>query len=368
MKQKNIIIISPEAWGINFVSKHHYAETLSKDNHVFFVNPFRRFALNLTLKPTIEVDNINKNLKVINLSAPLPKMTSLPLFVQNKIYKKMVIEIKKVCEVAQFDIVWSFDPHRFYHLEVFDAKKSIFHIVDVHHGKFEQTAIQSAVHILYVSDYFKDKIAGHSSAHKIIHGVKTYPTDAQKNKDSIIKLGLVGNLHSENLDLELIKKIIHQFKNQIELYLIGPVDKNNLGGKADETTTSVLNEITSSNSVHLIPPMHNEELHEFLAGMDINLVTYKDFTKNIAPHKLMIYLSAGRLVLSSFLYDYKDYPSKTVLMADNHDTFIQLLKESIIQLDDLNRDAMIEQRKNFARQNEYSKKIVEISKLLALNS
>jgi hypothetical protein len=36
---KNILLISPESWGQNHVSKHHYATELSKNNKIYFLNP-----------------------------------------------------------------------------------------------------------------------------------------------------------------------------------------------------------------------------------------------------------------------------------------------------------------------------------------
>ena len=39
LKNKTILIISPERWGTNFVSKHHYALELAKNNNVYFLNP-----------------------------------------------------------------------------------------------------------------------------------------------------------------------------------------------------------------------------------------------------------------------------------------------------------------------------------------
>src|SRR5450755_3125876 len=40
LKNKTILIISPQAWGQMYISKHHYAITLAKlGNTVYFLNP-----------------------------------------------------------------------------------------------------------------------------------------------------------------------------------------------------------------------------------------------------------------------------------------------------------------------------------------
>ena len=70
---KKIIIISPESWGINFVSKHHYAKELAnKGNEVYFLNP---------PSDKNELINIEKNLYVINYKNILRGINKLPVFI-----------------------------------------------------------------------------------------------------------------------------------------------------------------------------------------------------------------------------------------------------------------------------------------------
>jgi len=123
MKNKIILIISPEAWGTNFVSKHHYANYLSKNNTVYFLNPVFSSKINPFGKINIEVENIKENLVKVNYQNLLPKLNKFPKFIQNYIFKRQAKQIQKKLNISKFDIVWSFDPFRFWNQKIGELTK-----------------------------------------------------------------------------------------------------------------------------------------------------------------------------------------------------------------------------------------------------
>ncbi len=133
LKNKRILIISPEAWGNSHVSKHHYAITLAKrNNQVYFLSPAKDNIENsIEAKPHPD----HKNLTLINYHPILKGKSRLPRFVKDFLNK---LEINKLSKVwSQLDIVWSFDPFRFQRLSDFNAKLKIYHPVDVHNTPLE---------------------------------------------------------------------------------------------------------------------------------------------------------------------------------------------------------------------------------------
>lgn len=81
-KNKNILIISPEAWGTNHVSKHHYARELQKQGgKVWFVNP-----------PEVSnietMQEVGKDLFVVKHPVCLRGKNRLPSFVSRVLHRK----------------------------------------------------------------------------------------------------------------------------------------------------------------------------------------------------------------------------------------------------------------------------------------
>ncbi len=93
---KTILLISPEGWGQNFVSKHHYAAYLAKHCTVYFLNPVS--ASNKTILGSVhgEIKPISKNLFTVSYQNIIPKLNAFPKFIQSIIYKKQAKQIQKL--------------------------------------------------------------------------------------------------------------------------------------------------------------------------------------------------------------------------------------------------------------------------------
>lgn len=129
---KTILIISPQAWGKMFLSKHHYALELAKmGNQVFFLNPPNQNKWLLKSKVDIIESDLNANLKIISHTLFFPfilRFYALPFF---HLLMKFHIEvvIRKITE--PINIIWSFDQGNNYPFKFFSKSAlKIFHPVD----------------------------------------------------------------------------------------------------------------------------------------------------------------------------------------------------------------------------------------------
>ncbi|MDZ7647524.1 MAG: hypothetical protein U5K54_10320 [Cytophagales bacterium] len=223
---KRILIISPERWGINRISKHHYAIALARrGNQVYFLNPPSQGLKQVSLRQTeiaglIQIDYtpVLKGLnKVLKLSEWLFALLNS-------------FDIKKIQRTLpnQPDIVWSFDPFRFQNLKQFNTHISIFHPVDYHSGTLDLKLAQTADIILSVSPVILDK---YRSVNKplffINHGVSSFFLDQKRvpeKIDSKIRCGYVGNLLSFAIDWINLIQIVCE-NDQVEFHFIGPYSK-----------------------------------------------------------------------------------------------------------------------------------------------
>ena len=70
--KQNILIVSNEKWGKMWYSKHNYANELSKNNNVYFLNPAKAFHPFNIFKKNITSYKITDTLTVLEYKNILP--------------------------------------------------------------------------------------------------------------------------------------------------------------------------------------------------------------------------------------------------------------------------------------------------------
>ena len=89
-----------------------------------------------------------------------PKLNDLPKFLQRQIYKKQAKQIAEALNIEAIDIVWSFDPYRFFDQNAWPVKTKIYHTVDVHFKPcFETDMANSSDLVLLSSELLRAKLA-----------------------------------------------------------------------------------------------------------------------------------------------------------------------------------------------------------------
>ena len=357
MTDKNILIISPEPWGINFVSKHHYALELSNRNIVFFLNPPSK--LN-------QIKQINSRLFVIDYSVLIRGINHFTGIIRDYLNGILLNKIKTIGNISKFDIIWSFDPYRFQNMKIFQSSLSIYHPVDIHHTKLEKEVVKTSDIILGSSELILDKLGRKKNCFKISHGIAKYFINEDLpsySKKESIKIGYIGNLHYRYLDTETLTTIINQNPN-IEFHFIGSYSYGNLSHKLIQNDFIYF--LKSKNNVKLYGALPSVELPNYINKFDAFLLCYKGDTYKAElsnPHKILEYLSTGKVVISHYIDEYRN-KLNLIEMVEKNTEIPQIFKKVINNLEHYNRPSLQKARKDFASKSTYQKKIKEIELII----
>jgi hypothetical protein len=358
LSAKTILILSPEPWGLNFVSKHHYALELSNNNRVYFLNP-----------PSSgrRIQKINENLGVINYRPGIRGINRLPAILKNYMNKLDIRKLENLCQVKQFDIIWSFDPFRFQNLKLFRSPLTIYHAVDVHNTPFEKETASTA-HIAFTTcEIIRDRILPENpNVYNIGHGVPDHFLIPDRDREihhpaGKLKVCMMGNL-LRKIDFKALFSLIEKYK-EAEFHFIGPHSSSNLS--KDDVNTSEIDKLKSFENTFLHGSVQQEQLPGLLNTMDLFLILYREDENPASranPHKLLEYLATGKMILSYELATNLD--SKDLIKITTGHDLEKDFNIVIENLSDQNAEKRMKDRKKIAARNTYRKKIAEIQRLI----
>lgn len=360
-KNKIILILSPEDWGTNLLSKHLYAKELSKNNTIYFLHT----CPHSSQKKNIETSSIFENLTLIHLKSVVRgifKLPSVGIDLQNNfIIKKILQEI-----IQPIDVVWSFDQAKFQNLKQFKAKISIFHSVD--YIKLAQPFVSkianSADVVLSVSEKILETINTTTPKYFINHGIDEIFLEKNKLlekpiyiKSDTINVGYVGNLQMTLIDYENLVKTV--LENPIlNFVFIGPYKKSNLGG---ETKFDEIDTLKSLQNTYFTGELPKPKLVNILPFFDIFWLCYNNnkFPVEVSnSHKILEYLSTGKVVISNYISTYEN--SNVLETVKENNLLAVKLKEVTSQIVLFNAIEKQQQRIAFAKNNTYAKQIERI--------
>lgn len=359
LRDKTILIISPEPWGVNFLSKHHYALTLANwGNKVYFLNPATR-----DLDESIRIKKSgHEGLYLIDYRSPMKGTYRLPGPLRRILVGREIQKIRQGLD-QKIDVVWSFDPHRLQQIQGFEASLNIYHPVDVHFTPLEKEIVSQASCILATSDSILERFSDHPFSAKSGHGLdKIFLRNEIGNEgsDGTIRVGYVGNLSNKLIDVPTIEKLVNEHPDVV-FEFVGPYQPSNLsvhGSKLFEV-------LEGKKNVLFHGPMKKNEIAGFFHRMDILLLAYATDNPGILanPHKMLEYLSSGKVVLCHYIDEYKD--SDLVVMAKHGNHEMPALMAQIIgNLASYNSGVEQERRKTFASGFSYESVIANLEKLL----
>ncbi len=359
----NVLIISPEEWNGHFVSKHHYAITLAKKGaRVYFLDP-----------PKSEINDIKilntdyENLYQVQSPIVSKGLQYMPKILRINLQRKWLdkLESKIGCEI---NTVWLFENSRFYDLDFAKDRLKIYHQVDLNQNFHIKEASKSADISFCTTDYIKYEIEKYSKkVYKIHHGVAN--VDAKKlteNQNELftkrkINVAYIGNLDIPYLDIDILGSLFKKYSN-ITFHLVGSYSENkNLFKKYGKLDNIVWWKKVESN---LIPSI--------LQKSDILLLAYRannDFEKKqlASPHKLMEYLSSGKVVMSTYTDEYKDRRNLLEMVDDPKD-YLDRFEQVVNNLAFYNSYEKMKERIDFAKSHSYSNQLEKINKLVKQNT
>ena len=372
MPNKKILLISPQWWGKMFVAKHHYAVELTKDgSEVYFLNP-----PDTNRKRFFSVSAVNEypGLHVVDHATYFPLMIRFHVrSFYDALMKRHVHWLIKKLGVS-FDIVWCFEPNLYTNLNWFGARKKIYHPVDELQYDYQLRPGDHADLVISVTREILSKFKNTGAKKLFInHGVSgEFMRAADKYQwvqKSPVVVGYAGNLLRPDIDFATLKKCISQCTDARFLFWGNyKMDNANLDGLQTEDIKDFILFLQQSPNVELKGAVSISKLVEDYAQVDVFLICYdieKDQSHGTNYHKVMEFLSTGRVIVSNNITTYQG--SHLLRMCESRASnleFPPLLRDTILHIGTYNSEEMQRLRREFAKQNTYQHHITEIEDAL----
>lgn len=379
LSNKVILILSPQHWGNMLIAKHHYAIELAKrGNEVYFLNPPDNNYWSLkrgSSRISISTSSINKNLFLINHQLYFPynlKFHSRPAY--NFLIKKQIRDIVSAIK-KPLDIIWSFDLGNLFPLGFFNRSiYKVFHPVDEPGDQNALKAGEGADIIFSVTREILSKyVQCKAPSYFINHGLADEFLDEEKNfpeHKGPIKVGLSGNLLRPDIDQATLIRIVSE-NSGIRFHFYGSYQagESNVGSGDDQLTRHFIAQLKSFNNVILHGVLNTRDLAVAMQRMDALLICYdiqKDQSKGTNYHKVMEYLSTGRVIISNNISTYKDDPELVCMIEDrsSNEQLPGLFKKVISDLDHYNSNKFKELRISYSRSNRYTDQLEKMDNLM----
>ncbi len=358
--KKNILLISPEAWGVSHVSKHHYAIELAKTGaHVYFLNPPSN---------AFSCTEVLPNLYLLDYKPKYKGLKHLPKFISSFLTKREVKSIEKFIS-TKFDILWNFDSSRFFNLAGIKNKLKICHIVDMAENIQRPLLAKTSDFCFCTSDYIKKELELYNpKVFKIHHGYSLVNqiSDTKEFFDTNrLQVGFVGNLSRACIDWNVIFELVETHP-LVQFNFIGSYKASNLS--RSDIENKILERLENKANITLLGQKGSELLPNYFAKFDLLLCVYKienkqDIAQHSNLHKIMEYLGSGKIVLTSYVDEYKKDTTLLEMTKYNRD-IPKVFNRIISNLNFYNNQENQGRRISFALENVYSKQIKRITNII----
>jgi hypothetical protein len=359
------------------LSKMHFAlELVGRGNRVFFVNPPRQM-------PGAALARVAEQLEGGRLTVIDTKEVRGSLFLRHKLFflyrqlnLRYIRAVRKVTS-ARIDEVWSFNPNQYVDLAPFGAERSILLLYDFYRGAHIVKATESADALVSVSqvilDHYKD-----TSPPKLFvqHGLGKHFAElsqrrletrdfsaAEKGK---LKVGYTGNLLRAGINTVVAREIIGNHP-EIEFHFWGPYNMKDNNVTSNAATPPELTEfigfLQGQTNVFLHGVVGQQELSRRLFEMDAFLFIYslaKDMNGASNAHKLLEYISTGRVVISTHVSTYEGTGLLEMTGPAEEASLPALFDRTVGQLAVYNSPERQTSRIQYALDNTYARQIDRI--------
>ena len=268
--------------------------------------------------------------------------------------------IRQLHREQQFDLFMTNSPFVGFLLELFTDIPVIYDVIDDFirfswapgSGESEEKKLFKAATLCFTGTrtLYERKKEFHDDIHFIPCGVHfdkfnrtmgTLPRDLKELPRPII--GYFGTI-SDRLDKKLIAELADYFSSA-SLVFIGPVQ-------------SSFGPLIEKPNIHYLGLKPHDELPGYLQEFDLCILPFAldEGTKSINPVKLLEFLSGGKVVVSTPIPDIVYFYQGTVLLADDHGEFIQLVEQQLKNPD----QKLVEQGINMARDRSWKAMVKEM--------
>ncbi len=366
---RNVVVISPQKWGEMYVSKHHYAIELSKEDNVYFICPPQ-----IGNKQTTIQSSNHKNLSLINYSVNglfwnYVKF-QLPYLFQLYINQKFRAIKKKIN--LPINEVWCFDDNLTSELSVWRAEKKLYFTADKSNSQqsiklSQQTNLLVSVNDCLLENKSKSNVPRLTIGHGLSNnhynrGLKRI--NERKYNTEIKKIGYVGNLMLSYLNIQVLTKIITKHI-YLEFHFFGAylLEENNVQDTCDEERISKINLLSKLPNVKLHGVLESSKLVDELFKLDAFLMCYdikNDPNNGSNSHKILEYLSTGKVIIANTVSDYIDLDLFPMLDSSNTHDLESLFDNVVINFEFYNSKEQQSKRIHYAIQKNYRGNISRI--------
>jgi len=373
LSNKVILILTPQAWGRMLLAKHHYAIELAKrGNEVYYLNPpdNKRWSISGS-RIQIRPDEHQQGLYIIDQQLYFPyriKFHSRRLF--HLLIKKQIRQIVQAIR-KPIDIIWSFDIGNLFPLAYFDGSIfKVFHPVDEPPDK-NALAAAAGAHVLFsVTREIIDKYKNWQIPSAFInHGLSEEFLDQPNHQNASgrqINVGLSGNFLRPDLDRKILLQIVYGNPECIfHFFGVHIIADSNIGASEESETKEFIERLSDFSNVRFHGVLKTHELAAALNKMDALLICYDmklDQSKGTNYHKVMEYLSTGKVIISNNITTYREYPDLIRMNESREDNRLlpALFYDTIRNLNEWNNVMLVNKRKAYARNNAYSEQLTRI--------
>jgi len=375
LENSTVLLISPQPWNHIHLSKHHYAIELShRGNAVFFLDPPVA-----ALAGGMDVARVSEHpgISVVRYQPRVPLV--LRFHARRMFDLLMLLEIGRILTAIgqPLDVLWSFEFNLFSDLRAFRAPLTLFHPVDPLSSPRHVSVATSADAVLSVSSLILSNFRNLDTPSFFInHGlsesfaeVARSPVRAAGSADGVVRVGYAGNLTRPPVNRDVIRQMVSD-NPLVEFNFWGPFDA------LLEPATAVSSEVSafigflaSRPNARLHGPVSAAVLAVELQQMDCMVLSYtidRHESDRSNSHKILEYLSTGKVVVSSLISTYSDH-RQLLRMPDNGDDALlpALLRDTLDRLDEFNAPDLQNARRQFALDNTYTRQLDRIDALVA---
>ncbi len=365
-KNKIIWIFSQQNWNGLKVSKHHYAETLADAGaKVYYFNPPQDSGWKIK-RAKLSIDK-SSSVNVVSQQFFFPINLKFHFrFLYNQLIKIQLKILRK--NLPSPDFVWSFDLSNNFPLINFSNSYNIFHPVDEPLNKTALNGYKGAHLVLSVTEEILSKYPDNLPKHLIHHGLHQafIINYAPKEINITISVGMSGNWLRQDLDRNTIKDIIINHSN-INFECWGNMEYDEK--TTDSETIEFIQFLSNQNNVNIHGIVNVNQLSIGYQSIDAFLICYdilKDQSKGTNYHKVIEFLSTGKVIISNNISAYKDFTNLLIMCESRFSNEeLPILFDCVIKkLSVFNSIENVKLRRKFSLINSYLTQLNKIEELI----
>jgi glycosyltransferase involved in cell wall biosynthesis len=367
-ENRTVLIISPQPWDHLLISKHHYAlELATRGNRVFFLEPPDTDAPSrVTVRPAQQ----NPLIRIVHYRPAFPFVIR---FHARPVYNRLIlwqIRALKAAVREPIDVVWSFDFNLFSNLRAFRPRLSLFHPVDPVSLPHQIDVARSADAVFSVSEQILSNFR-HLNVPRwfINHGLSRPFEEIARNpapwrQNGRARVGYAGNLMRRPVNRSVLRAMVES-NPDVEFHFWGTAESTD---DVEADAIRFVEFLGGATNVTLHGVVSPADLAKQLQEMDCMILAYSADARESDrsnSHKILEYLSTGKVVVSSRISTYEKQPEMLRMPDSDDDSSLPgLLQDTLARLPEFNSERLQSLRRSFALDNTYAKQLDRIESRL----